>query len=126
MVIPVVEIGARLAADGERVFKSRRGDKGDARAFAFEQRVGGDSGAVADFDGGFGNEARDLANGFEDGAAGIIGSGGKLEDLDAAADAIDAIGERAAGVDGDGKMRSHSHKTYQAEAASSRPRGARG
>ena len=52
MVVPVVEIGAGLAGDGESVFESRGGDKGDACAFALEQRVGGDGGAVADFDGG--------------------------------------------------------------------------
>ena len=106
MVVPVVEIGAGLAGDGEGVFKSGGGDEGDARAFAFEQCVGGDGGAVADFDGIRGNELGDFANGFKDGATGIVGRGGELEHLDAAADAVDAVGEGAAGVDGDGEVRS--------------------
>ncbi len=110
MVIPVVEIGARLPGNGERVFESRSGDEGDARAFAFEQCVGGDGGAVADFDSGGRNEGGDSADGFEDGAARIVGRGGKFEHVDAAADAVDAVSEGAAGIDGDGEVRSHSRK----------------
>ncbi len=110
VMVPVVEVGAGLAGDGEGVFESRSGDEGDARAFAFEQGVGGDGGAVADFDGGGGNEFADAADGFKDGAAGIVGRGGKFEHVDAAADAVDAVSEGAAGVDGDGEMRGHSTK----------------
>ena len=79
MVIPVVEIGAGLAGDGERVFESCGGDEGDARTFALEQGVGGDGGAVANFDGGCRNEVGDFADRFEDGAAGIVWSGGQFE-----------------------------------------------
>ena len=118
VVIPVVEIGASLAGDGESVFKSRGGDEGDARAFAFEQRVGGDGGAVADFNGGFGHERGNFVNCLKDGAAWIVWGGGKLEDMDAAADAVDAVSEGAAGVDGDGEVRGHSPENISAEAAS--------
>ena len=107
VVIPVVEVGAGLAGNGECVFESCGGDEGDARAFALEQSVGGDGGAVADFDGGGGNEFADAADGFEDGAAGVVGRGGKFEHVDAVADAVDAVSEGAAGVDGDGEVRGH-------------------
>ena len=84
MRVPVVEIGTRLAADGERVFKSGGGDEGDAGAFAFEQGVGRDGGAVADFQLiGAGLRWRCVAHGFENGAARILGRGTQLEDFDA-------------------------------------------
>lgn len=76
VVIPVVEIGTGLAGDGESVFESSCGDEGDAGAFAFEERVSGDRGAMADFDGIGADERADAADGFEDGTAGVVGSGG--------------------------------------------------
>ena len=78
MVIPVVEIGAGLARNGEGIFKSSGGDECDARAFAFEQCVGGDGCAVANFNGSRGNEAGNLSNCFKDGAAGSSGVDGNL------------------------------------------------
>ena len=56
------------------------------------------------------DEAGRFADGFEDGAAGIVGRGGELEHLDAAADAVDAVSEGAAGIDGDGEVRGHCRK----------------
>ena len=47
VMIPVVEIRTSLAGDGEGVFKTGSGDESDARAFALEQGIGGDGGAVA-------------------------------------------------------------------------------
>jgi hypothetical protein len=118
VVIPIVEIGTSLAGDGEGVFESCSGDESDARPFALEQCVGGNGGAVADFDGCVRSKRGDLRDGFKDGAAGIVGSGGEFENADAAPDAVDAIREGATGVDGDGEVLSHSHKTYQAEGVS--------
>ena len=110
MVVPIVEIGAGLAGDGEGVFKSSSGDEGDACAFALEQSVGGDGGAVANFYGGGCDEVRDFVDGFEDGAAGIVWRRREFEHTDAIADAVDAVSEGAAGVDGDGEVRGHSRK----------------
>ena len=45
----IVEFGAGLAADGDGVFKAGGGDKGDTRAFTFEQRIGADGGSVTHF-----------------------------------------------------------------------------
>jgi hypothetical protein len=118
VVIPIVEIGTSLAGDGEGVFKTGSGDESDARAFALEQGIGGNGGAVADLDGCVGRKGGDLGDGFKDGTAGVIGSGGEFEDADAAADAVDAISEGATGVDGDDEVLRHPHKTYQAEGAS--------
>ena len=42
----VVELGAGLASDFDGVFEAGGGDEGGAGAFAFEQRVGADGGAV--------------------------------------------------------------------------------
>ena len=108
--VPVIEAGASLAAYGEGIFKPGRGDEGYARTLALEESVGGDGGTVADFDGGIRYAAGNFANRFKDGAAGIVWSGRKLEDIDAAADAVDAVSEGAAGVDGDGEVRGHTRK----------------
>ena len=116
VLVPVVEIGAVLAGDGEGIFESGCGDESYACAFALEQCVGSDRGAVADFDLIGRNERGDLADSFEDGAAGIGGGGGEFEDLDAAGVAVDAVGEGAAGVDGDDETGSHWRKRYQAAA----------
>lgn len=115
MVVPVVEVGARLAGDGKRVFESNGGDEGDTRAFALEQRIGGDGGAVAYFDGTGRNEFAYTANGFKDGAAGIVGRGREFEHLDTTSDAVDAVSEGAASVDGDGEVRGHSTKHIRLE-----------
>ncbi len=42
----IVELGAGLASDLDGVFESGGGDERGAGAFAFEQRVGADGGAV--------------------------------------------------------------------------------
>ena len=42
----VVELGAGLASDFDGVFEAGSGDERGARAFALEQRVGADGGAV--------------------------------------------------------------------------------
>ena len=107
MVVPVVETGTGLASDGERVFEASGGDKGDARAFAFEQRIGGDGGAVANFDHGCAGTDRDLFDGVEDRAGWISGVEGSLSTSRLPAVAIDAIGERAACIDGDGEALGH-------------------
>ena len=78
MVVPVVEIGTGLAGDGECVFESGGGDESDARAFAFEQRIGGDGGAVADFDRLRRCGCAILLDRVEDGAAGSSGVEGSL------------------------------------------------
>ena len=44
----VVELGAGLASDLDGVFETGGGDQSGARAFAFEQSVGADGGAVQD------------------------------------------------------------------------------
>lgn len=124
-MIPVVEIGASLAGDGESVFKSRSSDEGDARAFAFQQSIRGNCSAVANFDRRFRGEGGNLAHGIKDGAAGIVGSRRELEDIDTVADAVDAISECAAGVDGDGEVRGHSTKHIRQGRLVSRPGGTR-
>jgi hypothetical protein len=53
---PIVELGACLAADGEGVFKTFRGDEGDACALTLEHRVGGDGRAVSNDDAGAGSD----------------------------------------------------------------------
>ena len=111
VTVPVVEIGARLPCNGEGVLESGGGDEGDAGTFAFEQRVGGDGGAVANFDGGGRNERADAGDGFEDGAAGIAGRGGELEHFDATADAVDTVSEGAAGINGNGEAGGHCSTT---------------
>ena len=115
VVIPVVEIGAGLAGNGERVFESRGGNEGDTRTFALEEGVGGDGRAVANFNGRSRNQVGDFANRFEDGAAGIVRRGGEFEHVDAVADAVDAISEGTAGIDGNGEMRGHSGKHNRRE-----------
>ena len=42
----IVELGAGLASNLDGVFETGGGDQSGARAFAFEQRVGADGGAV--------------------------------------------------------------------------------
>ena len=103
MEVPVVEAGAGLAGNGEGVFKARGGDEGDACAFAFEQGVGGDGGAVADFDG------RPVADAMRSTASrmarpGSSGVDGSLRTSSLPAVAVDAVGEGAAGIDGDGEV----------------------
>ena len=66
-MVPFVEIGAGLAGNGEGVFKTCGGDKGDTGSLALEQCIGGDGGSVADVNGSSGDEAGDFANSFEDG-----------------------------------------------------------
>jgi hypothetical protein len=44
---PVIEPGARLAPDGDGVFKAGDSHKGNPRAFALQHAVGADGGAVA-------------------------------------------------------------------------------
>ena len=105
--VPVIEAGASLAADSEGIFKSGRGDEGYARALALEESVGGDSGAVTDFDGARPGVFCDLLDGLENCALGIVRGGGQLEDVEASIDAIDAVSECAAGVDGDDEALGH-------------------
>ena len=45
----VVKLGAILAADVDHVFEAGGGDQRGSRAFAFQQRVGGDRGSVNHF-----------------------------------------------------------------------------
>jgi hypothetical protein len=80
---------------------------------------------MADFDGCQWDLAGDSANGFEDGAAWIVGGGWELEHADAVADAVDAIGEGAAGVDGDGELRSHFTKHIRHRLSGCRPEAMR-
>jgi hypothetical protein len=57
-----------MATDGDEVFEALGGDEGDFRAFAFEERVGGDGGSV--------NHIRatcgDAADAFEDNGGGRL------------------------------------------------------
>jgi hypothetical protein len=70
-----LEVGAvRTAADEEEVFEAGGGDEGGVGAFAFEQGVGGDGGAVDDFEfAAAGQEAG------EDDGGGVAGVRGELE-----------------------------------------------
>ena len=94
----VVELGASLASDFDGVFETGGGDQGGARAFAFQQSVGADCGAVQDYQFTFGG---DFAEGFDDGLGGIGGSGEDFQHAQAAGVVDpDTVGEGAAGVDG--------------------------
>ena len=52
----IVELGAGLASDFDGVFEAGGGDERGARAFAFEQRVGADGGAVEEDEIAFGRD----------------------------------------------------------------------
>ena len=100
----IVELGAGLASDFDGVFESGGGDEGGARAFALEQRVGADGGAVEEDEFAVADAQSfvdDLAEGFDDGLRGIGGRGKNFEHAEAACVEPDAVGEGAAGVDGD-------------------------
>src|ERR1022692_1825640 len=95
----VVELGAGLAADFDGIFETGGGNQSRARAFAFEQGVGADGGAMQK------NEFAlviDFAEGFDDGLRGIGGSGEDFQHAQAAGGLDpDTVGEGAAGIDGD-------------------------
>ncbi len=98
----VVEPGTGLAADLDDIFETRGGDQGDARAFALKDGVRADGGAVQEDDGGL---ASDLTNRFGDRLRGIGGRGEDLQEADTPALDPDAVGEGAAGIDGDAEDR---------------------
>ena len=94
----IVELGARLASDLDGVFESGGRDQSGARAFAFQQSVGADGGAVQDDEFAV---VIDFAEGFDDGLGGIGWRGENFQHAQAAAVDPDTVGEGAAGVDGD-------------------------
>ncbi len=115
----VVELGAGLASDFDGVFEAFRGDQGGARAFAFEQRIGADGGAVEEDEVAF---VRDFLKGFDDGLRGIGGSRKDFQHAEAAALSPDAVGEGAAGVDGDAEgLRAAGHGTQKSNTGGSAP-----
>ena len=67
----IVELGASLASDFDGVFETGGGDQSGARAFAFQQSVRADCGAVQDYQFTF---ERDFAERFYDGLGGVGGS----------------------------------------------------
>ena len=94
---PVVELAARLAADGDGVLKARRRHKRDARACPLQHGVGSHRRAVAHID--VVSAAPIRANAFEHRPRGIGGRRKQLQDLELSVSEVDAIGKRAAGVD---------------------------
>ena len=99
----IVKFGPGLAADLDDVFKAGGRDQGHAGALALQQSVGADGGAVQK------NHLAwqaDLFQGFDDGLRRIARSRKNFEHADSSALDPDAVGESAAGVDGDLERRS--------------------
>src|SRR5580692_6523210 len=95
----VVKLGTGLASYLDGVFETGGGDQGGTGAFAFEQRIGADGGAVQDCEFAF---VFDFAEDLDDGVGGIGGSGEDFQHAQAAGHVgPDTVGEGTAGVDGD-------------------------
>src|SRR3954466_3806084 len=62
---------------------------------------------MSDVDRAGGDVVANLTDRFKDGAARVVGGGGDLEHFDSTVDTVDAIGESAAGIDGDSQARGH-------------------
>ena len=94
-----VQVVAVLAADFDQVLEARVGEKRDARAFLFEQRIGRDGRAVGDRPRRGAREH--LMQSADDGVGGIGRRREHFVHADFAADDRDEVGKRAAGVDSD-------------------------
>jgi hypothetical protein len=92
---PVVELGPRLAPDGNRVLEARGRHKGDARTLPLEHGIGADCSAVANIEGPASTNLRQC---IEDRPRRIRWSGEDFEHLELAARDIDTVRERAAGI----------------------------
>ncbi len=118
----IIELGAGLASDFDGVFEAFGGDECGAGAFAFEQRVGADGGAVEEDDVAFGS---DFLECFDDGLRGIGGGRKDFQHAEAAVFSPDAVGEGAAGVDGDAEgLRAARHGTQKSNTGGSARAGA--
>ncbi len=94
----IIKFGTGLAADLDRIFETRGGDQSYARALALQQSVRADCGAVQKDSRG---ALSDFFQRLDNGLRGIGRSGKDFEHADLSAFDPDAVGEGAAGIDGD-------------------------